>query len=272
MLYLNIPTEFFASAAWRGSDPVERGTWSALMGFCAIEENGGRIDGARHWKDRKWQQLTAVTRREALAECSLWHWEGDDLVLPDYPVEKEAEVIAKRRGGKEGAARRWGKREKKSPPDPKKPPDSSPIGSPISEPPADSPAEPPDLPDAERNGTERNVSLPAREGRPPPTLSEIEAMAEAAGLPPEVAAEYFDSRASISPEGDWHRPTVNGHTLRVTNVRQDLVYFARNCQKTRQNENHRTHHRGSPRVADRNAGTSNDPDEYARFSTSAAAK
>jgi hypothetical protein len=109
MTWVNIPIEFFMSDQFRGSDPIERATWLALMGYCHTQENGGRIAGAKNWKDRKWQQVVAVTLLEIGAVCDLWHWDGDDLIVHHYPVEKEQKVKNSRESGKESAMKRWSK-------------------------------------------------------------------------------------------------------------------------------------------------------------------
>jgi hypothetical protein len=67
-----------------------------LQRFCIGQENGGRIVGCAAWKDRKWQQLARVTLAEVKRESELWVWDGPDLVVWGYPVEKETEVRTKR--------------------------------------------------------------------------------------------------------------------------------------------------------------------------------
>lgn len=101
MNYLNIHTDTLRSEAYLSSEPVERATWLNLSGWCATQENGGIIIGARDWSDRKWQQLAGVTKEEATLVSELYHINPDgDLVLKFYPIEKEAEVISKRKTAK----------------------------------------------------------------------------------------------------------------------------------------------------------------------------
>ena len=102
MEYLNIPANAFRSPEFIGADPVQRGTWIALMGWCASQENGGRIPHCRGWKDRMWQQLVGVTAEEVMQDCDLWQWDGDDLVLTFYPVEQEQALRLKRDGNAVG--------------------------------------------------------------------------------------------------------------------------------------------------------------------------
>lgn len=105
-LNLHIPT-VLRSSEFIGSEPVDRSTHIMLLAFCAMAENGGVICGCRGWKDRKWQQLAAVTHAEVRRECDLWKWCGDDIHVMLYPVDKEREVrmkreIAKQNGHKSG--------------------------------------------------------------------------------------------------------------------------------------------------------------------------
>lgn len=102
MNWLNIETKTLHSEAYIGSDPVARATWLSVMLWCAEQENGGRIVGARSWKDRRWQQTCGVTIKEIDASELLMSWEGDDLVVVGYPTRKEQEVRAKRIAGKAG--------------------------------------------------------------------------------------------------------------------------------------------------------------------------
>ncbi len=99
MNWLNIQTSTLDSEAFVGSDPVARATWLCLLRYCAGQENGGRIAGAAAWTDRKWQQVVRVRLREIRRKCGLWSWDGDDLVVWEYPVEREAEVRANRENG-----------------------------------------------------------------------------------------------------------------------------------------------------------------------------
>jgi hypothetical protein len=102
MNWLNIYTPVLRSPEFIGSEPVARATWLYVFAYCAEQENGGRIIGAKNWKDRQWQQTCGVTLSEVESSKPLLAWEGEDLVLHSYPNEKEAEVQAKREGGKKG--------------------------------------------------------------------------------------------------------------------------------------------------------------------------
>ena len=109
MDWINIHTSILDSAEFVGADPICRATWLCLLRYCCGQENGGRISGCAQWHDRRWQQLTRVTKREVTAKCDLWHWDGDDVVVNGYPIEKERQVRQARGVGMAGAMARWGK-------------------------------------------------------------------------------------------------------------------------------------------------------------------
>jgi hypothetical protein len=102
MNWLNIHTDTLRSSEFLGAEPLERATWLALLGWCATQENSGVIGGAKEWTDRRWQQTCGVTKHEAETTSDLYYFEGDSLVVNYYPVEKQAEVVAKREAGKRG--------------------------------------------------------------------------------------------------------------------------------------------------------------------------
>jgi hypothetical protein len=102
MDWLNLHTSTLDSAAFLGSTPVQRATWLCVLRYCVGQENSGRIENAREWSNRKWQQLCRVTSREVAAESDLWHWEDGCLVVAYYPLEKEEEVQRNRKNGRLG--------------------------------------------------------------------------------------------------------------------------------------------------------------------------
>lgn len=103
MNYLNIHTDLLRSEDYLGAEPVERATWLNLASWCATQENGGVIENAADWKDRKWQQICGVTLEEIQLSSNLYHFtEAGSLVVHYYPVEKEAEVKQARKNGKKG--------------------------------------------------------------------------------------------------------------------------------------------------------------------------
>lgn len=102
MNWLNIHTPALRSPDFIGSDPTARATWLYVTAYCCEQENGGRIVGARHWKDRQWQQTCGVTLAEVEASSPLISWDGEDIIVASYPEQKEKEVQSKRKAGKKG--------------------------------------------------------------------------------------------------------------------------------------------------------------------------
>jgi hypothetical protein len=104
--WLNIQITDLHSEQFLGSDPTDRATWLALLGYCASQENGGTIDGACSWSDRMCQQVLGVTKDELDSPTQLWTFTDDCVTVWAYPVDQEAAVQAKRDGGKLGGLRR----------------------------------------------------------------------------------------------------------------------------------------------------------------------
>jgi len=102
MKYLNIETAVLRSPDYVGAEPTERATWLSLLGYCADQENGGVIKSCRAWADRQWQQTCGVTRQEVNLTSFLYQWNGDDMVVKYYPVTAEVALKAKREGGSKG--------------------------------------------------------------------------------------------------------------------------------------------------------------------------
>jgi hypothetical protein len=112
--WINIPVALLRSPEFIGADPEQRATWLSLLGHCCEQENGGRISGCREWKCRRWQQTCGVTLDEVNAESDLWQWDEDTIEVAFYPVEKEAEVRAKREAGATGGRRSGRSRRQKT--------------------------------------------------------------------------------------------------------------------------------------------------------------
>lgn len=100
--WLNLPTSIIRRPEYVGSEPTSRATWLNVVTWCCEQENGGRIVGAKRWKDRQWQQTCGVMLSEIEDASLLLQWDGDDLVAWSYPAEKEAEVQARREAGRSG--------------------------------------------------------------------------------------------------------------------------------------------------------------------------
>ena len=102
MNWLNIYIPNIRAPEFLGCDPVARATWFCVLAYCADQENGGTLSGAKAWKDRQWQQLCGVTLAEVNAASPLLSWNGDDLLVWSYPTSAEAVLTAKREGGRKG--------------------------------------------------------------------------------------------------------------------------------------------------------------------------
>lgn len=106
MNWLNLQISIVRSPEYVGCEPVQRATWFNVLAYSAERENGGRIEGAKTWKDRQWQQTCGVTLAEVEAAAPLLTWEGNDLIVWSYPTEKQAEIQAKRKAGQESGRKR----------------------------------------------------------------------------------------------------------------------------------------------------------------------
>ena len=102
MDWINLHTSTLDSAEFIGADPTCRATWLCLLRYCCGQENGGRVVDCASWSDRRWQQLARVTKREVTTASDLWTWDGNDLVVWEYPTEKEEEVARNRENGRLG--------------------------------------------------------------------------------------------------------------------------------------------------------------------------
>ena len=110
MEWLNLHVSAMDSPQAVGSGPIERGTWVWLLRYCIGQENGGRIENCADWPDRKWQQLARVTKEEVMLKSDLWEWDGADLIVWAYPIEKQEEVQRLRRQAKTASKARWDKK------------------------------------------------------------------------------------------------------------------------------------------------------------------
>lgn len=102
MEWLNIRLTQFASPEYVRSAPIERATWIQLLQYCCGQENGGIITDCADWKDRTWQQICGVTLREVKSTSRLWYWDGNNLHVWGYPLEKERLVQLNRDTGRQG--------------------------------------------------------------------------------------------------------------------------------------------------------------------------
>lgn len=114
MKYINLDIDVLRSEAYLGAEPVERATWLNLMAWCASQENGGVVEGAKEWGERKWMQICGITKEEATLVSTLYQFnDNGDLVVNLYPTKQEATMKAKREVAKTNGAK--GGRPKKKP-------------------------------------------------------------------------------------------------------------------------------------------------------------
>lgn len=205
MEWLNLRTSVLHAAEYIRSKPLKRATWLNVSLWCVSQENGGRIVSARAWKDREWQQVCGVTAREVNASAPLLAWDGDDLVVWNYPLDREREIRAKREAGKVYADKRWAKPNAKH--------DGTPIASPNEAPTPELHAEG----NRNRKGKEGNdlasvaprprdvlfdaLSISCGEGNPSDVSKDVNtatgvALSKIKKLSPDVTVEEIERRAA----------------------------------------------------------------------------
>ena len=111
MNWINLRVSDLRAPEFLGSDPLARATWLAVLAFCTDQENGGRIVGGGRWTNRQWQSFAGVTLKEIALAAPLLTIQGDDVLVWNYPLEKEIEVRAKREQARAAALCRWSKEE-----------------------------------------------------------------------------------------------------------------------------------------------------------------
>jgi hypothetical protein len=109
MEWLNLHSSVLDSPEVVGAEPVDRATWLFLLRYCIGQENGGLIADCAEWGDRRWQQVVRVTRDEIQRQTPLWKFSSGGLNVNFYPIERQKEIEAKRKAGKDTVAKRWGK-------------------------------------------------------------------------------------------------------------------------------------------------------------------
>jgi len=90
------------SEQYIGSDPIARATWLNVLAWCCEQENGGRIEGAASWGDRRWQQTCGVTKDEVGLSAPLLVWDIGALIVWNYPLTKQQQVQHNREIGSIG--------------------------------------------------------------------------------------------------------------------------------------------------------------------------
>lgn len=102
MNWLNLDLADLRKSEFVGADLAQRGVWLSVISWCAAVENGGKVAGGRLWSTKMWQQACGVGLRELRQPSNLWAWDGDDLVIWNYPNGKENQVKAGRSSGCKG--------------------------------------------------------------------------------------------------------------------------------------------------------------------------
>ena len=102
MKWLNIEVSTLRSEQYIGSDPIARATWLNVLAWCCEQENGGRIEGAASWGDRRWQQTCGVTKDEVGLSAPLLVWDIGALIVWNYPLTKQQQVQHNREIGSIG--------------------------------------------------------------------------------------------------------------------------------------------------------------------------
>lgn len=112
MEWLNLEVSVIRRPEYVACDPVARATWLNVLAYCVEQENGGRVTGAKAWRDRQWQQTCGVMAREVSQAAPLLKFQGSDLVVLFYPSEKQREIEAKRLAARSTNNQRWAQRGK----------------------------------------------------------------------------------------------------------------------------------------------------------------
>lgn len=61
--------------------------------YAARKLTGGMISGCKGWSAAKWGRLGIPCSSACHAPSSLWHWEGDDLILHHYDHEGDEKFV-----------------------------------------------------------------------------------------------------------------------------------------------------------------------------------
>lgn len=197
MNWLNLEMSVLENEAFGAAETAVLGTWVRLMRYCCVQENGGRIPGAKTWEPRKCVHLLRLEPAEMQQKSELWTWKGDDLVVLYFPEKNFAKVKRLRALGKKAAESRW-----------RKPHTSSSAPSiPPAVPPAIPNGTPSGLPSAMRNSNSKGKSkdkdkskgkskgkgsVPVgTDGPKPHALAEVISFFGSQSAPPELASKFF---------------------------------------------------------------------------------
>jgi hypothetical protein len=189
MDWLNLHTSTLDSEQMVDATPHQRGVWMFLTRYCIGQETGGRLEGAKNWDAKKWLLTGKVDKTDVQNDCGLWQWDGDDLVVALYPIEKERQVVAGRTGGSKGG------RPKK----PAKEPSEKPLFKPSEKPLFKPSAEPSGKPEGNGTEEERKRTETEKEGEhdapgkvfSEPKLEDVIAYGERSGVSRECCSKFF---------------------------------------------------------------------------------
>ena len=92
MNWINLKISVMNSEQPKGATSAELGTWLRLACYCAEQENGGTIKGARNWNPRQWMAIIGVTEEEITSSTPLWIWQAADLTIWNYPADHQERV------------------------------------------------------------------------------------------------------------------------------------------------------------------------------------
>lgn len=107
MIYLNLRTADLRAPEYLACEPISRATWLNVLAYCCEQENGGVLEGAARWGTRQWQQTCGVTREEVHTAAPLLTVQGDNVIVWNFPMDKQVEVQAKREQARSAARHRW---------------------------------------------------------------------------------------------------------------------------------------------------------------------
>ncbi len=108
MNYVNTETAKLNSAPMNGATHEQLGVWVRLLAYCAAQENGGKIEGARDWTARQWITSTAVEMECVKAESPLWHFGARGvLVIVNYPLDQQNACQKQRESVRNANRKRW---------------------------------------------------------------------------------------------------------------------------------------------------------------------
>jgi hypothetical protein len=198
MDWINIHVSTLRAPEYIGSEPSARAAWFNALVYCCEQENGGRIIGGALWKDRQWQQTCGITLKEVRKSEPLLVVDGCDVIVWRYPLEKEAEVKAKRTAGAAGGRAKAENRQRQTP--------STATSCATSNPPSCAPTE--------REGKEKGREVEGNSSTLPPdsagdpTAEEFLTECRAAGIPDDFAKDKFLAKQENGGFGRKWKPYV----------------------------------------------------------------